>query len=791
MIRTSVLTFLILSCPALPQSVINDVTQLNPIPVRQVIAPTSVEQIVAAVKENAGPISVGGGRFSMGGQTATQGALQLDMRQFDKVVDLSKEKKQITVQAGITWRKIQELIDPHDLSLQIMQSYSNFTVGGALSVNVHGRYIGQGPLVLSVQSIRVVLANGDVIRASPMENSEIFYGVIGGYGALGVIVEATLNLADNVKVERRTEIMPRTAYREFFVKQVRDNRDIIFHNADLYPGDFDSVRVTSYVKTDKPVTIPDRMIPKDKNYDIQHWMQWINSEWPAGKWLRRKLADPLLNRGEHVVWRNYEASYDVRELEPSSREKSTYVLQEYFVPVDKLDAFVPKLSEILDRHHVNTINVSIRYAKQDPGTLLAWAKNEVFAYVLYYKQGTSSADRQAVAAWTRELIDATNSFGGSYYLPYQIVATNQQFHTAYPNANAFFALKAKLDPTYKFRNKLWDAYYQPEGAQPISKVSLAERLKSLPNYKRDEGQTYLTVPEWLLVNIPAEYARFLTNHEPSGYPYFGSIGQFWSYYRDIYSITSKKYPFNWGYHVMVFVIGSSFTVENALKGVYEATVGRLMELLAGNELTDEDRFAAKVQQDYVNFIRVTPWYEYSFITQLKTLWRDTPILAAHPLRKLERRLALSFEYLGKAQYGMLIKLATKLAYDEEDSQMLAVSEKLPPDALKNEAKVKVIDQFADSTSLVSLPRYEEFGGVIQRLIHQGVRFREIAGNQEIFLTAIVPESWKYDFPAGEMLMSRPMLTDPNSKRVGIIVPVKSLNEVLPKLENSIEHIYDY
>jgi len=32
-----------------------------------------------------------------------------------------------------------------------MQSYANFTVGGSLSVNVHGRYVNQGPLILSVE----------------------------------------------------------------------------------------------------------------------------------------------------------------------------------------------------------------------------------------------------------------------------------------------------------------------------------------------------------------------------------------------------------------------------------------------------------------------------------------------------------------------------------------------------------------------------------------------------------------------------------------------------------------
>ena len=51
------------------------------------------------------------------------------------------------------WCDIQRFVDPHDLSVAIMQTYANFTVGGSLSVNVHGRYVGQGPLILSVRAI--------------------------------------------------------------------------------------------------------------------------------------------------------------------------------------------------------------------------------------------------------------------------------------------------------------------------------------------------------------------------------------------------------------------------------------------------------------------------------------------------------------------------------------------------------------------------------------------------------------------------------------------------------------
>lgn len=443
------------------QTIVNDVTQINPIAVAGVLVPKSIEEIVSTVKSHPGPISVGGGRYSMGGQTATERALHIDMRQFDKVVQFSKESKQITVQTGITWRKIQEFIDPHNLSLQIMQTYANFTVGGSLSVNVHGRYIGKGPLVISVQSIRVVLPNGDLVLASPTDNQDVFYGAIGGYGAMGVIVEATLNLADNVRVERNSQVMPLASYKNFFFKNIRENREVVFHNADIYPPEFNTVRATSYLETDKPVTVTDRLIPADNSYWLDRSAFWVMSEVPFGKAFRRYVIDPLLFRGERVEWRNYEASYDVKELEPSSRKDSTYVLQEYFVPVENLEKFVPKMAEILQRHNVNAINVSIRHAKQDPGTMLAWARTEVFAYVLYYKQGTSDADKKVVAAWTRELIDAAISLNGAYYLPYQIHATNEQFKAAYPNADAFFAQKKKLDPTNKFRNKLWDAYYKP------------------------------------------------------------------------------------------------------------------------------------------------------------------------------------------------------------------------------------------------------------------------------------------------------------------------------------------
>nr|BFD41117.1 FAD-binding oxidoreductase [Pseudomonas sp. FFPRI_1] len=437
---------------------VNDITQLNPIVVDRVAHPKTLEEIVELVATHSGPIAIGGGRYSMGGQTATEHALQIDMRSFKQILGFSRERKEITLQPGITWRALQDFIDPYDLSVSIMQSYANFTVGGALSVNAHGRYIGYGPLVSSVKSIKLVLADGQVVEASPQLNAELFYGAIGGYGGLGVIVEATLHLSDNVRLLRTFEEMPLADYRDYFAAQIEHNPQVILHNAVLYPDQYQTLRAVSYRRTELPLTVQERLTPLNQNYWKEHKAMKVVSQWPGGKTLRQEVIDPLVLKKPQVSWRNHEASLDVRELEPDSRAKRTYVLQEYFVPPDQLESFIQEMGTTLRAHKVNVINLSIRHAKADPGTLLAWAKTEVFALVLYYQQSTTQAARNEVGQWTRALVDSAIKHGGSYYLPYQIHATPQQFRAAYPRAGEFLALKARVDPQNKFRNKLWDAY---------------------------------------------------------------------------------------------------------------------------------------------------------------------------------------------------------------------------------------------------------------------------------------------------------------------------------------------
>lgn len=442
------------------ERIVNDVTQLNPVLVAGVEIPQTMEELQNIIKLADKAISIGGGRFSMGGQTASTGSVHIDMRRLNKIIEFSAKNKTIKVQAGIRWCDIQHYIDKHDLSVKIMQTYANFTVGGALSVNCHGRYVGLGAVILSVKSLDVILANGEFVHTSPIEYPELFFACVGCYNAVAIIVNVELELAENVVVKRAHKKMLRKEYKKYFFENVREKKDVVFHNGDIYPPRYRNVRAVTWIKTAEKPTVKTRLMPLAAAYPIERYFIGAFSKSNFGKWRREFIVDPIVFASKKIHWRNYEAGYDVLELEPESRKKYTYVLQEYFVSVEKFNEFALLMAEIFMRYKVNVINVSIRHSEKDSGSLLAWAKEEVFAFVVWYRQGTTEIDKNKVAVWTRELIDAALSLNGSYYLPYQPHATAAQFNKAYPNAKKLFEIKEHLDPNFTFRNIIWDTYYK-------------------------------------------------------------------------------------------------------------------------------------------------------------------------------------------------------------------------------------------------------------------------------------------------------------------------------------------
>ena len=136
----------------------------------------------------------------------------------------------------------------------------------------------------------------------------------------------------------------------------------------------------------------------------------------------------------------------------------TDILQEYFIPPEKMTDFIDGLRTIVKKNRANLLNVTIRIVHKDTTTALPYAKDDRFAFVLYFNQKFNDKESEILRKTTVDLIDLATSVGGRYYLPYQLFYSKEQLKKAYPEIDDFFAVKKKIDSTGLFENTWYQKY---------------------------------------------------------------------------------------------------------------------------------------------------------------------------------------------------------------------------------------------------------------------------------------------------------------------------------------------
>lgn len=316
----------------------------------------------------------------------------------------------------------------------------------------------------------------------------------------------------------------------------------------------------------------------------------------------------------------------------------------------------------------------------------------------------------------------------------------------------------------------------------------------IADYARPEDETYLSYPEWYIVWSYQEKADFQEKNLPSGFPFFGAVRQYWNSYCCVAHLIRGKYPFNGGEHVMLVVIGTSFTAEYVLKGLYEKAIGKISEWSSGGKPVEEDQYAYRVAREYAEFVHIRPFYEFHFARQVKGLWSQTPFWGAHLARKWERKFYLTADYTFEAFYCWLIEIATHLTYGNEPANTYAWIKGGNETLLKEVPRAKIVQQAGANNFIVEIPRYQEFTTVATELAGRDMHFVEIAGNSRIILSVIAPEAWRYGGADAQPLFATRILTHPEMQRFVLGCDVTALGAVIETLRAQgvrIEHVYDY
>lgn len=316
----------------------------------------------------------------------------------------------------------------------------------------------------------------------------------------------------------------------------------------------------------------------------------------------------------------------------------------------------------------------------------------------------------------------------------------------------------------------------------------------IENYYRSEDQSYLTVPEWYIVFNADEFGYFLKEGRTSQFPWFKAIYQFWQTYYAVCGQTADDYPYNWRYQQILLIIGPSFTIENSVRALYAKTISLAAEWTNFSGPTEEEIFYQQVQEEYGASLHTVPWFKFPFPERLQALWKETSLIGRGPIRKWERKLAISTEYLIKSGYGYFINKGAEASFGEIPLETFLWVDGFNEAMLESQADLKLYKTLENGEAIVSVPRYEQFTIVVPELAAAGLEFVEIAGNDGIVMAILVPQAWEYDLAAGDVFLEQTYLSKPELKRLVVTVPVNELHTILFEIKTQgliLEHLYDY
>ena len=172
--------------------------------------PKSEDDIIALYKfaesENVSIIPFGGGSSVAGGIEPTldlsyAGVITVDMRFFNKILEIDKESRSARIQGGIFGPEIEKGLKPHGLTLRhFPQSFEFSTLGGWIATRSGGHFATLYTHIDEfVQSVRMVTPSGIMQSrrlpgsgAGPSEERL----VSGSEGIFGIITEAWMRLQD-------------------------------------------------------------------------------------------------------------------------------------------------------------------------------------------------------------------------------------------------------------------------------------------------------------------------------------------------------------------------------------------------------------------------------------------------------------------------------------------------------------------------------------------------------------------------------------------------------------------
>lgn len=436
---------------------LNDVhARLNPTRAR-VLRPASVEEACAAVRACAAAgqaLIPAGARHAMGGQQFLADGVVLDTAGLCRVLAFDDARGLLTVEAGIRWPALLQWLaaSPDNTGgwtiRQKQTGADDFSLGGAVASNVHGRGLAYAPFVEDVEALILIDAQGRLVETSREQRPELFALAAGGYGLFGVVAALTLRLTPRQVLRRDVSLARVGDLHAAFARAIAAGctyGDFQFA-IDPRSADFLDLGVLSCYRPE-----PGAAVCASRHLQAEDFARLLLLAHHDPSRAFAEYADfYLATDGQRyasdaqqsgVYLDGYHAAVD-RSLGHCGSEMIT----ELYVPRPALAAFMARAADSLRRHRAQPIYGTVRLIERDPTSVLAWARESWACVIFNLHVHHDAAGIEAAARAFRALIDDALRFGGSYYLTYHRWATRAQLEAAHPRIGEFLRAKREFDP---------------------------------------------------------------------------------------------------------------------------------------------------------------------------------------------------------------------------------------------------------------------------------------------------------------------------------------------------------
>lgn len=401
-------------------------------------SPEEVQETIAFAREEGLTVKPIGAGHSFTSIAATDG-VQLDISAIDGISNV--DGTLVTLGAGTNLYQLPALLAPHGLALQNMGDIDRQTLAGATSTGTHGTGSAFGGLATRLRAATLVTAAGEVLSVSDTENAELLPAVVLGLGALGVVVDLTIDcvpafLLHAVERPERTEVVLAE-----WSERIAEHDHFEFY---VWPH------------SDTALTKTNTRLPGDApRHPLGAFSGWFDDEFMANGVYRGivnlgRIAPaviPPINRLAVKLSGNREFTDHSPDVFTTNRTVR-FREMEYALPVEAIPTAVAQVRALIaDRGWKVSFPIEVRAAAADD-LWLSTATGRATGYVAVHR-----FFRESDQEYFREVEAIMRAHDGRPHWGKMHNRTADDLRPTYPRFDDFLAVRDRLDPDRLFANE--------------------------------------------------------------------------------------------------------------------------------------------------------------------------------------------------------------------------------------------------------------------------------------------------------------------------------------------------